>query len=153
MEVSVSFTTPNIKIDPTHDQIIVIPLDGSPNESGTYYSSAPSLLKHLNRSGVKTSYLVTPTSLFEQRGAEWFGPTLLILHSLYNANPDILNLLFDALKEHIKNLYPSDSTPKIILNISLYKDNNSQSTDIHFEGPTESFPELLKTIQDTWGSK
>ncbi|TFF14308.1 hypothetical protein EXW72_05180 [Pseudomonas sp. BCA14] len=153
MEVSVAYVLASTEIDSNCDKIIALPLGHLSEDGSTYHSSAPSMVKYLNKVGIKCDYLSEPSSLFEQRGAEWFGPTLLIVSSIYNSNPGIFSDLLEAIKNHITGLYTTDSKPLIKLNIRLHKDKESQSAEVIFEGNSEDFPKLLKTLEKTWHSK
>ncbi|WP_223526705.1 hypothetical protein [Pseudomonas sp. BF-B-26] len=153
MAVSIAFTTPPKEFGISHDEITALPLDHFLGESATYHSSTPSLIKYLNRNGLKSGYLIPPSSLLEQRGAEWFGPTLLILSNLYNTNPNIFSDLIETVYSHVKNIYPTDSNPNLKFDIFLHKDKESQSTVVNFDGTSEHFPELLKTLENLWNQK
>jgi len=153
MELSVTQVPTSTKIDSNRSNILALPLEYLSEDGATYYSSTPSLIKYLNKTGIKCDYLSEPSSLFEQRGAEWFGPTLLIASNILNSNPNIFSDLLSAISNHVKNLYPSESKPVIKLNIRLHKDHESQSAEVAYEGDSESLPELLKTLKATWNSK
>jgi hypothetical protein len=135
------------------NKVFALPVANLPADDATYYSSTPSLLKALSKSNVPNDYLNKPLSLFEQRGAEWFGPTLLVLSNLYSSNPDIFKTLLDAIKNHVLSLYPSDIKPTIKFSMQLEKGLTSKSTIVSFEGTTDNFSELLKTIENTWNKK
>lgn len=149
-------TTPVIAhYDPSRltSDVVALPVAHLKKDLIIYNSSAPSLLKHLQRSGITSDYIDEPESLYEQRSNDWFGPTLMILHSVYSANPDIFKLLLEAIVGHLKNLYPSDPKPNLRVQIRLHKDDNSQTTDVQFEGDPTHFPALLKTLEKTWKAK
>jgi len=153
--MGITTTLVSAHYDPSRltSDVVVLPVAHLQKDLTIYHSSAPSLLKHLQRSGITSDYIDEPESLYEQRSNDWFGPSLMIFHSVYTSNPDIFKLLLEALTSHLKNLYPSDPTPNLRVQIRLHKDDNSQTTDVQFEGDPTHFPALLKTLEKTWKEK
>lgn len=153
MEITVHNISAEYNTAEINTSVVALPVLHLQHDRTTYAASTPSLLKHLTRSGITATYLSEPDSLFEQRSIDWFGPSLMILHSVYTANPDIFKVVLDAILSHTKQLYPSDSKPNLRFSIIMHEDDNSRTTDVQYEGDPTHFPELLKTLEKTWKKK
>lgn len=129
------------------ESITLLPEEGDGVRSGAYSSTAISLVKELNKVGVKTVYLNPPDRLLEQRSAEWFGPALLFFTSLYNANPDIFSIVLGVVERHVRSLYPSSLNPNVRLNINIQRSKAKTVTSVSYEGGVEGLGILAGKLE------
>lgn len=111
-----------------------------------YLASAISVKKVL--SGVcDVSFYSMPERVLEQRSVDWFGPAILIMAQAYNANPDIVKTVLDAVVEHVKKLYEGKSDPTIKLEILCEKKNGKTLKSIRYEGSAIDAGALLDMVE------
>ncbi|MFL9672336.1 hypothetical protein ACXUPC_00220 [Pseudomonas marginalis] len=133
--------------------ITILPEGSDGIRGGAYSSTSLSLAKVLTRENLPFKYLTKPERLFEQRGAEWFGPALLIASNIFEVYPDVVKLLLDSIKVHVAQLYPSVENPKIKMSFIISKTKSKTNAEIVFEGGADSFSELLSTIEKVCAEK
>ena len=129
-----------------NDEIILLPESLTSGEAKVYASTSISLLKILRKAKIKANFLEEPEILLEQRGAEWLAPTLLVVSSIYNSNPDFFNQLVEIIKNHVISLYPSTKDHEIKLEINIQKTKTKKTTSIKYEGTTDGLKELSKNL-------
>lgn len=133
--------------------ITILPEGDEGVRAGAYSSTALSLAKVLRRENLPFRYLNEPERLLEQRGAEWFGPVLLIASNIFDIYPDAIRILLDSIKAHVSQLYPSVANPKIKMSFIINKTKLITDARITFEGGSDSFSELLSTIEKVCADK
>ena len=132
--------------------ITILPEDGDGVRSGAYSSTALSLAKVLEREKIAFKFHTRPERLLEQRGAEWFGPALLLASNICEFYPDVVKRLLDAISAHVTQLYPAGSDPKVKMTFIINKSEGGTDAKIKFEGGVDSFSELLGTIEKVCAS-
>ena len=144
----------SIKATPTDEprsvdtgEFTILPESGGDIRDGAYSSRALSLAKEFRLAGLSFSFHNTPDRVFEQRAADWLGPTLLFASSAYSQNPEIFSLILTIIKKHIEKLYSDAEKAKIKLQFTIKQNKSSRSTHVEYEGDSKSFPELLSTLE------
>lgn len=133
--------------------ITIMPEGNEGIRAGAYSSTTLSVGKVLKRANLPFRYLNKPERLLEQRGAEWFGPTLLIASSIFEAYPDVIKQALEVIKLHVMQLNPAVENPKVKMKFIISKTEKKINAEILFEGGVDSFSKLLGTIEKVCADK
>lgn len=127
------------------DKILALPFSDAEN-SKLYSSDAINCIKFL-RNKLDIEFYANPDELWEQRSIDWLGPTLLITGQLLSDNPNILNILFDTLRDYIGGKTLSRDKTAIKMKVICKKDKDSKSLDIEYEGDLKGLDKFKDAIE------
>jgi hypothetical protein len=121
-------------------------------EDSAYTSTALSFHKELKNT-LPVEFLTPPKALIEQRSSEWFGPILYLAANIVQNNPDIFDLIIDAVKICATRITKKDEAALVRLRIICEESNETKKTELSYEGGVEGLKEIKSVLKGVINGK
>lgn len=135
------------------DGLVMLPenlVSSSPGEDLRFGSESSTFRKLLHERGLRAERVDVDqdrTRFVHNRSHDWAVPAVFVATELLKSNPDIISIMIDVVRDHVKELFGTSADERSVLLEVVVENRKGRCRKVRYEGPPDGLKDVERIVR------